>query len=147
MYWWNGLKKYITECVAICPNCQQVKAEHQSPGGLKQDIAIPTWKWENVNMDFVLGFPRTRRQYDSICGIVYRVTESANFIPMKTTYLVKKYTKLYLKEIARMNGVPLSIIFDKSTQFASHFWKAFQSGLGTKLKHIIEFHPQKDGLV
>ena len=65
---------------------------------------------------------------------------------MKTTYLVKKYTKLYLKEIARMNGVPLSIIFDKSTQFASHFWKAFQSGLGTTVKLSTTFHPQIDGL-
>ena len=59
IYWWNGLKKDITEFVAICPNCQQVKVEYQRPGGLKQDIAIPTWKWENVNMDFVLGLPRT----------------------------------------------------------------------------------------
>ena len=46
-----------------------------------------------------------------------------------------------------MHGVPLSIIKDMGTQFTCHYLKAFQSGLGTKLKHIIQFHPQKDGLV
>ncbi|XP_070040029.1 uncharacterized protein [Nicotiana tomentosiformis] len=34
IYWWNGMKKDIAEMVTQCPNCQQVKAEHQRPGGL-----------------------------------------------------------------------------------------------------------------
>ena len=37
-----------------CSNCQKVKAEHLKPGGLTQSIEIPTWKWEVINMDFVL---------------------------------------------------------------------------------------------
>ena len=28
VYWWDGMKKDITEFVALCPNCQQVKIEH-----------------------------------------------------------------------------------------------------------------------
>ena len=34
IYWWNGMKRDIAEFVAKCPNCQQVKIEHQKPGGL-----------------------------------------------------------------------------------------------------------------
>ena len=45
------MKKDIAEFVAQCPNCQQVKIEHQKPGGLLQEIEIPTWKWEMINMD------------------------------------------------------------------------------------------------
>ncbi|WMV46356.1 hypothetical protein MTR67_039741, partial [Solanum verrucosum] len=60
IYWWNGMKKDISEFVAKCPNCQQVKVEHQKPGSLSQDISIPTWKWADLNMDFVVGLPRTR---------------------------------------------------------------------------------------
>lgn len=33
VYWWNGMKKGIVEFVAMCPNCQQVKVEHQRPVG------------------------------------------------------------------------------------------------------------------
>ncbi|XP_070038250.1 uncharacterized protein [Nicotiana tomentosiformis] len=33
-YWWDRMKKDIAELVSQCPNCQQVKIEHQKPGGL-----------------------------------------------------------------------------------------------------------------
>ena len=64
------MKKYIAEFVAKCPNFQQVKSEHQKPSGLLQEIQIPTWKWEEINMDFVVGLPRTQKSYDSIWVIV-----------------------------------------------------------------------------
>ncbi|WMV30381.1 hypothetical protein MTR67_023766 [Solanum verrucosum] len=66
VYWWNGMKKDTSKFVTKYPNRQQVKDEHQEPGGLSQDISIPTWKWEDLNMDFIVGLPRTRRQHDSI---------------------------------------------------------------------------------
>ena len=74
IYWMNGIKRKVDKFVSRCPNFQQVKAEHQNPGGLTQDIDIPTWKWEDVNMDFVAGLPQTRRQHDSIWVIVDRLT-------------------------------------------------------------------------
>jgi len=40
VYWWNGMKKDIAGFVAKCPNCQQVKVEHQKLGGLSQYIRI-----------------------------------------------------------------------------------------------------------
>ncbi|XP_070055051.1 uncharacterized protein [Nicotiana tomentosiformis] len=36
IYWWDGMKNDIVEFIAQCPNCQQVKIEHQKPGGLLQ---------------------------------------------------------------------------------------------------------------
>ncbi|KAH0679031.1 hypothetical protein KY284_020116 [Solanum tuberosum] len=44
VYWWNSMKKGIAEFVAKCPNCQQVKVEHQRPGGLAQRIELLEWK-------------------------------------------------------------------------------------------------------
>ena len=52
--------------VAKCPNYKQVKVEHHKQGGLYQDIIIPTWKCGDLNMDFIVGLPRTQRQYDLI---------------------------------------------------------------------------------
>ena len=46
VFWWEDLKNDIAEFVAKCPNCQQVKAEHQNSGGLLQEIKVPTWKWK-----------------------------------------------------------------------------------------------------
>jgi hypothetical protein len=33
-YWWYGMKRAIAEYVALCDNCQRVKAEHQRPACL-----------------------------------------------------------------------------------------------------------------
>ena len=37
-------------------------------------------------MDFVVGLPMTRRQHDSKWVIEDRLTKSAHFIPVKSTY-------------------------------------------------------------
>jgi len=50
------MKKDTAKFVAKCPNCQQVKVEYQKVGGLSQDISIPTWKWEDLNIDFIVGY-------------------------------------------------------------------------------------------
>ncbi|WMV24123.1 hypothetical protein MTR67_017508, partial [Solanum verrucosum] len=44
VYWWSSMKKGIVEFVANCPNCQQVKVEHQRPAGMAQDIELPKLK-------------------------------------------------------------------------------------------------------
>ncbi|XP_070056477.1 uncharacterized protein [Nicotiana tomentosiformis] len=38
VYWWNDMKRNVVDSMARCPNCQQVKVEHQRPGGLAQNI-------------------------------------------------------------------------------------------------------------
>ena len=86
--------------------------------------------------------PNTRQKHDLIWIIVDRITKSAHFIPIKATYPAEDYAKLYLNEIVRIHRVPLSIIFDRGTQFTSHFWNTFQGGLGTKVKISTTFHPQ-----
>ena len=81
-------------------------------------------------MDFVVGLPKTLGKFDSIWVIVDRLTKSAHFIPVKVTYNVEKLAKLYISEIVRLHGVPLSIISDRGTQFTSKFWKTLHAELG-----------------
>ncbi|WMV29835.1 hypothetical protein MTR67_023220 [Solanum verrucosum] len=121
VYWWNGMKKYIMEFVAKCPKCQQVKVENQRPGGLSQDVGIPTWKWEEINVDFIVGLPCTQRQLDSIWVIIDRMTKLAHFIPVKVSYSAEDYAKLYIREIVKLYGVPSSNISNRGPQFTSHF--------------------------
>jgi hypothetical protein len=40
-YWWYGMKRAIAKYVALCDNCQRVKAERQRPAGLLQPLKIP----------------------------------------------------------------------------------------------------------
>ena len=58
-FWWSRMKRDIVDFIAKCSNCQQVKYEHQRPGGTLQRMPIPEWKWERIAMDFVVGLPKT----------------------------------------------------------------------------------------
>ncbi|KAK5777176.1 hypothetical protein PVK06_045143 [Gossypium arboreum] len=145
MYWWNGMKRDISEFVSKCLICQQVKAEHQVPSGLLQPIMVPEWKWDRITMDFVSGLPLTPGKKDAIWVIVDRLTKSAHFIPVRTNYSLNKLAELYIKEIVRLHGIPLSIISDRDPRFTSRFWQKLQDALGTKLNFSTAFHPQTDG--
>ncbi|GJX91266.1 putative reverse transcriptase domain-containing protein [Tanacetum coccineum] len=43
-YWWPGMKKDTAIYVNRCLTCLKVKAEHQRPSGLLQQLEIPEWK-------------------------------------------------------------------------------------------------------
>ena len=43
-YWWTNMKREVTEYVAQCLTCQQVKTEHQRPVGPLQSLEISLWK-------------------------------------------------------------------------------------------------------
>ena len=96
-------------------------------------------------MDFVVGLPWTQKGYDSIWVVVDRLTKSAHFIPVKTTYSIAQYAQLYIDDIVSLHGVPVSIISDRGSQFTSKFWQLLQKALGTQLHFSTAFHPQTDG--
>ena len=144
-YWWNRMKKEIASFVSKCLTCQRVKAEHQRPTGKIQLLPIPMWKWENITMDFVTGLPRTQRQHDAIWVIVDRLTKSPHFLPVNVVDSLEKLAKLYVDEIGRLHGVPVSIVSDRDPRFTSRFWPSLQTELGTRLHFSTEFHPQTDG--
>ncbi|CAN6445407.1 unnamed protein product [Victoria cruziana] len=144
-FWWPGMRRDITDFVAHCLICQQVKAEHQRPGGLLTPWELPEWKWDEVTMDFVMGLPKTRRSHDAIWVVVDRLSKSAHFLAIRATLPLDALADLYIREIVRLHGVPKAIVSDRDPRFTSRFWKAFQSALGTKLKMSSAFYPQTDG--
>ncbi|KAL0549941.1 hypothetical protein IC582_014436 [Cucumis melo] len=145
VYWWRNMKREVAEFVSKCLVCQQVKAPRQKPAGLLQPLSIPEWKWENVSMDFITGLSRTLRGFTEIWVVVDRLTKSAHFVPGKSTYTASKWAQLYMSEIVRLHGVPVSIVSDRDARFTSKFWKGLQTAMGTRLDFSTAFHPQTDG--
>jgi hypothetical protein len=145
IYWWYGMKRAIAEYVTLCDNYQRVKAEHQRPAGLLQPLNIPKWKWEEINMDFIVGLPKTQSGYDSIWVIVDYLSKVAHFILIKTTYKGSKLAELYIARIVCLHGVPKKIVFDRGTQFTSKFWEKLHESMDTKLNFSSAYHPQTDG--
>ncbi|WVZ97359.1 hypothetical protein U9M48_042906 [Paspalum notatum var. saurae] len=128
-FWWTQIAKYVSECDV----CQRIKADHLKPAGMLQPLVIPAWKWEDVHMDFIV--------------VIDRLTKSAHFIPIKTTYRAKQYAELYISRIVSLHGVPRTITSDRGSLFVSRFWEQLQAALGTNLVRSSAYHPQTSGQV
>ena len=144
-YYWSGMKRHVGDFVRRCLMCQQVKGEHQKPTKLLQPLEVAEWKWEHVTMDFVTYFPRTSQRHDAVWVIVERLTKSAHFLAMRMAFTLERFFRLYIREIVRLHGVPVSRVSDRDPRFMTHFWKSFQKAMGTRLTMSTAFHPQTDG--
>jgi len=122
-----------------------VKASHLKTAGMLQPLPIPSWKWEDIGMDFIVGLPRTSHGYDSIWVIVDRLTKAAHFFPVKTSFMAKQYAELYLTRIVCLYGVPKTIVSDRGSQFVLRFWKSLNEAMGTELLLSSAYHPQTGG--
>jgi hypothetical protein len=144
-YFWPGMKKEIAEYIARCMECQKVKAKHRHPAGLLQPLPILEWKWDVVTMDFITRLPRTSKHHDSIMVVVDKLTKAAHFIPLKTTHRAADVADIFLKEVARLHGIPKTIVSDRDPKFTSNFWKGLFKGFRTNLNFSIAYHPESDG--
>ena len=139
------MRKDIENFIVKCKNCQQVKYENQRPAGLVQKMSITVWKWKNIAMDFVVGLPKTLGKFDSTCFVVDRLTKSAHFIPVRVDYNAEHLARIYVKEIVRLHGVPLTIISYHGTLFTYNFWRKLHDELVIQLTFSTTFHPYTYG--
>ena len=93
----------------------------------------------------MLGLPRCRSGHDTIWVIVDRLRKSTHFLPVRNSDSLDKLAQLYVREIIRLHGTPVSIVSDDDPRFTSRFWPSLQNSLGTKLHFSTAFHPQTDG--
>ena len=141
------MKREVTKYVSECDICRRVKASHLKPAGMLQPLDIPSWKWEDISMDFIVGLPRTQSGYDAIWVIMDWLTKVAHFIPIRENYRVGKLAELYVDNILKLHGAPKSIVSDRGTQFTARFWKRLHESIGTTLEYSSAYHSQTDGQI
>jgi transposase InsO family protein len=110
-------------------------------------LPIPEKKWEVITVDFITGLPKTNKQHDSIMVVVDKLTKVAHFVPMKTMHTTTNIAEIFMKEIARLHGIPRKIVSDRDTKFTSNFWRGLFKGFGTNLNFSTAYHPQTDGQI
>ena len=98
-------------------------------------------------MDFITGFPRTKKGNNAIFVVIDRLSKVAHFLPVRESITASQLADLYISQIVPLHGVPLEINSDRGSLFTSHFWESFQTAMGTHLSFSTAFHPQSSGQV
>ena len=93
----------------------------------------------------IWGVTKSMGGNDAVWVIVDRFKKLAHLLPIQTIFTLDKLASLYVKEIVKLHGVPVSIVSDRDTRFTSKFSKSLQNSLGTQLNFSTAFHPHKDG--
>lgn len=136
----SDIRKFVEKCVV----CQKSKCCSTNES-LYQPFPIPNRPWESISMDFVLGFPKTQRGFDNVFVVVDWFRKMAHFLPCKSTNDASYISGLFLKEVVRIHGLPLTIVSEKDSKFVGHFWRILWEKLGTNLTSSSAYHPQTDG--
>ena len=50
----------------------------EDPAGTLQPLAIPEWKWDKVEMDFITGFPISQKGHDAIFVVIDSVFQGCS---------------------------------------------------------------------
>lgn len=69
-------------------------------------------------MNFVIELPKVRPGHDAIWVLVDRFTKFSYFLVIKMIDPLDKITKMYIRKIVRLHGMPVSVV---SNRFTSRF--------------------------
>lgn len=143
-YFWPCLRRDFERFVERCVTCQTSKGT-ASNAGLYLPLSVPTQPLTDIRMDFVMGLPRTQKGFDSMFFVVDRFSKMVHFIPCKRITDAVQVGTLFFREIYRLHGLPLSIVYDRDSRFLGHFWRSLWKLLDTSLDMSYVYHPQTDG--
>ncbi|PNX87089.1 hypothetical protein L195_g043174, partial [Trifolium pratense] len=143
-FYWKKMREDIKTYVQQCIICQQAKTLTTNPAGLLQPLPIPTQVWEDIVMDFITGLPNSFG-FTVIMVVIDRLTKYSHFIAQKADYTRRSVAEAFMINIAKLHGIPKSIVSDRDKVFTSGFWQHLFKLQGTSLAMSTAYHPQTDG--
>jgi hypothetical protein len=144
--YWPQMHENVSKCVKGCTMCAIRKPSNRKIG-LYTPLLVPYRPWESVSMDFVGGFPMSRKGNDYLYVVLDRVNKMCVLIPCKNQVMTEHTTQMFFENVWVHFGLPTSIVYDQDSRFMGKFWSILWELMDTKIKKSTSFHPKMDGQI
>jgi hypothetical protein len=78
--------------------------------------------------------------------VVDKLTKVSHFIQVKSMHKATNIVDIFMREVARLHGVPKTIVSNRDPKFMSNFWKGILKVFGTNLSFSTTYHPELEKL-
>jgi hypothetical protein len=121
-FYWKDLRKRVQQYIRNCHCCQYSGTLRHATFGVLRPLPVPEILWEDISMDLVVRLPECEG-FDAVWVVVDRLSKMRHFIPCHTQIDAIGLTKLFLREVVLLHGLPWTIVSDQGPQFASTIWR------------------------
>lgn len=139
-YYWTGMRRYITEYVKRCPECQRYKASNQKPAGLVQ-TPIYNQRFEVLAIDLFGPLPEVDAGEKWIFIVEDTSSKWVELFALKRAG-AEECAKVLIDEVFLRYGLPRKIVSDNGTQFISAIMQKVCFCFDIKQSFTPVYHPQ-----
>lgn len=83
-------------------------------------LPIPTSIWTNISMEFIMGLPKEDNK-PVIMVVADLLSKYANFYALPNPFTPTLVAQVFIHEIFKMHGMPISIVSDHDMTFTNTF--------------------------
>ncbi|XP_076908279.1 uncharacterized protein LOC143565074 [Bidens hawaiensis] len=131
---------FISKALSTKQQALSAKYELVANPGLLQPLPVPTHVFTDVSMDFISGLPKVQGK-DTVLVVIDRLTKYAHFMPLSHPYTASQVAHVFIDNVLKLHGCPITIVSDRDPIFLSAFWKEFMRLQGVQLAYSTAYHP------
>ncbi|WVZ15126.1 hypothetical protein V8G54_012692 [Vigna mungo] len=122
----------------------QTKIPKQKPSSLLQPIPSSSQCWEDLSLDFIIGFP-SYKGYTTILVVVDNFSKVVHFGMLPRSFSTTQVTDVFVNILCKHHSLPRSLISDRDPIFLSQFWRDLFKLSDTKLCMSRAYHTRSNG--
>jgi len=84
-------------------------------------LSTPDRPWESISMEYMLGFPSTKRGNYCVFVVVDRFSKMEILVAYKKNITAEATTKIFFEWVWVYFGIPKTIVSDRDSRFLSTF--------------------------
>lgn len=139
-YYWVGMRKFITDYIKACPECQKYKISNQKPSGLLKTPVL-SQRGEVLAIDLFGPLVETSEGYNHILVVEDVATKWTELYALKQAS-AENCAKMLISEWFMRFGLPRRIISDNGTQFVSQVMQHVADHFHIHQNLIPKYHPE-----